>query len=183
MIRDETIQLLMIIQAAYPNYKPIDKTVAVNTWYSFLKEYDFKALQLAVKAYVLSDTNGFPPSIGQIVDKLSEFTQAEEDNANVAWLAVSKALRNGCYGAEEEFNKLPTITQKVVGSPKQLGIWASDPNFNEQVEKSHFIKTYREEVAREKELSKYTPGMRNLIQKTNQVQIEQKITEDGKLIE
>ena len=33
MTREETIKALMTIQAAYPNYKPPDKTVTVNTWH------------------------------------------------------------------------------------------------------------------------------------------------------
>ena len=32
MLREEAARLLMMIQGAYPNYKPLDKSVAVNTY-------------------------------------------------------------------------------------------------------------------------------------------------------
>lgn len=31
MLREEAAKLLMMMQGAYPNYKPLDKTVTVNT--------------------------------------------------------------------------------------------------------------------------------------------------------
>ena len=47
MTRDEVINILMVIQAAYPNYKPQDKTVAVNTWYMMLKDYEKEVVEAA----------------------------------------------------------------------------------------------------------------------------------------
>lgn len=32
MLREEAAKLLMMMQGAYPNYKPLDKTVTVNTY-------------------------------------------------------------------------------------------------------------------------------------------------------
>jgi hypothetical protein len=66
MTRDETIKLLMVIQSAYPNFKPPDKTVAVDTWYTMLKDMDYNVVQMGLRAYITSDTSGFAPSIGQL---------------------------------------------------------------------------------------------------------------------
>ena len=67
MTRDETIQILMMVQAAYPNYKPSDKTVAINTWNLLLSEYSYSQVESGLRAYILSDTSGFAPSIGQLI--------------------------------------------------------------------------------------------------------------------
>ena len=60
----------MMVQAAFPNYKPPDKTVAVNTWFLMLSDYPYQQVQMALKAYIATDTSGFAPSIGQIIDKM-----------------------------------------------------------------------------------------------------------------
>ena len=80
MTRDETIELLMMVQAAFPNYKPQDKTVAVNTWFLMLADYPYQQVQMALKAYIATDTSGFAPSIGQIIDKMQMIkSHAEQD--------------------------------------------------------------------------------------------------------
>ena len=37
-----------------------------------------------------------------------------------AWAMVSKAARNGLYGAREEFEKLPEDVKQAIGTPDQL---------------------------------------------------------------
>ena len=49
MTRDETINILMSIQAAYPSFRVPNKTVAVNTWYSLLSEYEYSQVSVALK--------------------------------------------------------------------------------------------------------------------------------------
>ena len=70
MTRDDVIKLLMMIQAAYPNYKPPDKTVTVNMWHEMLKEYDEASTMSALKEFIQTDTSGFAPSIGQLIAKV-----------------------------------------------------------------------------------------------------------------
>ena len=41
-----------------------------------------------------------------------------------AWNLVAKAIRNSAYESREEFDKLPTDLQRLVGSPNQLRDWA-----------------------------------------------------------
>lgn len=166
MTRDEVIKLLMVIQAAYPNYKQPDKTVAANTWYMMLKDYEKEVVEAALKIYIASDTSGFAPAIGQLIDKINTVTAPPELNSMMAWGLVSKALRNGYYGAEQEFEKLPTTVKKAVGSPDNLRHWAqSDSKSIETVIQSNFIRTYEAEVRRKNEAAKTPPDVRALIDK------------------
>jgi hypothetical protein len=162
MTRDEVIKLLMMIQAAYPNYKPQDKTIAVNMWYEMLKDYDANAVLASFKAYVASDTSGFAPSIGQIIGKLNLVLNESTDmDALEAWALVSKALRNGYYGAEEEYERLPELVQKAVGSPMNLRNWSqTDIKSIENVVMSQFISSYKTVQKRSQELSAVPVGMR-----------------------
>lgn len=177
MTRDEIKEMLMVIQAAYPNYKPQDKTVAVNTWYMMLKDYEKEVVEAALKIYIASDTSGFAPAIGQLIDKINTVTAPPELNSMTAWGLVSKALSNGLNGAEKEFEKLPPTVKKAVGSPENLRHWAmSDVRSVETVIQSNFIRSYEAEVRRKNEAAKTPPDVRALIDKIS----NQKLLGSGK---
>ena len=162
--RDETIELLMMVQAAFPNYKPPDKTVAVNTWFLMLADYPYQQVQMALKAYIATDTSGFAPSIGQIIDKMQMINSHAEQNEMEAWSLVSKALRNGNYKSREEFEKLPDLVKEAVGSPENIHNWAqSDIKSIESVIQSNFIKSYRLVVNRQKEIQKLPKEIKAMI--------------------
>lgn len=164
MQRKDVVKVLMMIQAAYPNYKPQDKTIAVNTWYMMLKDYEKKVVEAALKIYIASDTSGFAPAIGQLIDKIKSVTSPNELNGMEAWSLVSNALRNGYYGAEQEFEKLPVTVQKAVGSPDNLRNWSqSDSKSIETVIQSNFMRTYETELKRQNEELKIPADVRQLI--------------------
>lgn len=168
MTRDETIKLLMVIQSAYPNFKPPDKTVAVDTWYTMLKDMDYNVVQMGLRAYITSDTSGFAPSIGQLINTIYLTQNPQELNEMEAWALVSKALRNGYYGAVEEFNKLPPLVQKAVGSPDNLRNWSqTNTESVENVIQSNFMRSYRAVVKREEEIKKMPVDVQALIESTN----------------
>lgn len=164
MTREETQRILMAIQAAYPNYKPQDKTVAVNTWCEMLSDYTYQQISVALKAYIVSDNSGFPPSIGQLVDKIQMISGPQELNEMEAWSLVSKALRNGYYGAEQEFANLPPLVQEAVGSPANIRNWSqTDIESIENVIQSNFIRTYRTVVGRKREYARLPEDVRKMI--------------------
>lgn len=165
MTRKETQDILMSMQAAYPNYKVPDKTIAVNTWLEMLSEYSYGQVSAALKVYITTDTSGFAPSIGQLIDKMMAISAPDELSEMEAWSLVSRALRNGYYGAEQEFEKLPPLVQKAVGAPSQLRNWSQTDNESvENVIQSNFMRTYRTVVSREKEMSKMPQEIKKIMQ-------------------
>lgn len=169
MTREETQKILMSMQAAYPNYKPLDKTIVVNTWCELLGEYTYEQVSAALKAYILSDTSGFAPSIGQLVAKIDMLTKPQELNEMEAWALVRKALKNGIYGAEEEFAKLPPAVQKAVGHPDSIREWAMTETATvETVIQSNFIRTYSAVIRRQQEVSRLPEAMKVMISKVNE---------------
>lgn len=169
MTRDETKKIIMVISAAYPNFKPQDLRMTVDTWHMMLDEYSCAQVSIAVKAYIASDTSGFAPSIGQVVGLMKKIEEPEELNEMEAWGLVSRAIRNGYYGAEKEFEKLPPLVQKAVGTPGQLRNWSqSDVESLESVAQSNFLRSYRNEVRRKQETARMPESIRKLIEKTEQ---------------
>ena len=163
MTREETVKIIRIICDSYPNYKPNNISETVDVWQMMLSDYDYNMVAMALKAYILSDTSGFAPSIGQLVGKIQSITQPQELSEMEAWALVSKAIRNSGYNSVEEFAKLPPLVQKAVGLPDQLRTWALDENYNEQVVSSNFMRCYRTELARNEELSKMPAEVKALI--------------------
>lgn len=162
MTRDDTKKLLMRISSVYPNWKPqADLTFVIETWCEYLSEYTYEQVLIALKAYISTDTSGFAPSIGQLVDKIHSIKQPCELNEMEAWSLVSNALRNSTYNADAEFSQLPALVQKAVGSPSNLRNWAqTDIESIENVVQSNFMRTYRTVVAMDKENRKLPESVR-----------------------
>lgn len=175
MNREETKKILRIMVDSYPNYKPVDMAETIDVWQMMLEDFSYQQVAMALKAYIMSDTSGFAPSIGQLVGKMQMISTPNELNEMEAWALVSKAIRNGYYGAETEFAKLPEMVQKAIGQPSQLRQWAhSDMESIETVIQSNFMRSYRMVVKREKEVQRMPSDVRVLIEKTNEMMLEQK---------
>lgn len=172
MKREETVKIIRIMCDCYPNYKPNNLTETVDVWNMMLSDYTYEQISVALKAYILSDTNGFAPGIGQLVDRVNSFSQPQELNELEAWSLVYKAIRNSGYNSEYEFSLLPDMVRKAVGTPNQLRTWAMDENFNEQVVSSHFIRCYRSEVAKDKDFRKMPANIQSLISNNSKAQID-----------
>lgn len=179
MTREQVGKLLMTIQAYYPNYNPPDKEITLNAWHIMLAEYPEELVLQALRACIATNTSGFAPDVGQIMSKIQTISQPQELDGMTAWGLVSKALRNGTYGAVEEFNKLPPLVKQAVGMPDNLKNWAtSDYQTIETVIQSNFLRTYETVVKRANEIKRMPDSIKSLIEKTNansyKAQIEQK---------
>ncbi len=178
MTRDETIKILMVIQAAYPNYKPQDKTVAVNVWAEMLSDIPYEQVSAAVKAYIQTDTSGFAPSVGDVRERVRDiFAKEDELNETAAWSLVMKAIRRSGYYSEEEFAKLPPVVRRAVASPKQLREWATLEDVDGKamtVIQANFQRTFRMEQKREWERNKLSPDILKLMNPIITPRIEDK---------
>lgn len=169
MTREETVKIIRIICGSFPNFKPSDLSETVDIWNMMLDEYTYNQIAGALKSYILSDSTGFAPSIGQLIAKVKTIEEPAQLNETEAWGLVSKAIRNGYYGAVEEFSKLPPLVQKAVGTPDNLRNW-SQTNLEsvETVIQSNFLRAYRAEAKRAAEISKMPSGIKTMIENTSQ---------------
>ena len=165
MTKVQTVQMMAIIRAAYPRFyvgmSKDDAEAAVNLWHSFFASDDASLVSDAVRTFIANDTKGFPPSIGQIREKLDVINQAVhgfELTPQSAWGLVKRALKDSAYHAAERFSELPEVVQEVVGSPSQLHDWAvSDDGVSESVIASNFQRSYAARAQVHKELRR-APG-------------------------
>lgn len=156
MTRDETIDLLSVLKAAYPNfYRGMtvkDADHVIDLWFDMFQDEPAGLVGIAVKRHIATDTKGFPPHIGAIKDAIVKIQQPEEMTEIEAWNMVRKAMRVHSWDAKEEFDKLPPVLQRLVGSPSQLQEWAQmDTDAVASVVASNFQRSYRARAAKERE--------------------------------
>lgn len=170
MTREEFSKLVKGMKAVYADPKFIADKYAFDVWYSMLKDIPYNVASLSVQTYIM--TNKFPPTIADIREQAFKNTEEPKGlNSNEAWALVMKALCNSNYHAQEEFDKLPPLVQKSVGSADNLRTLAGSSDFNEEVEKSLFTKTYNAVAKREQEDMKLPENIRQLINNSNQNRI------------
>lgn len=163
MKREETVQIIRIICDCFVNFKPNNLSETVDVWNMMLWEYTYQQISVALKSYILSDTSGFAPTIGQLVDMVHSVSKPQELNEMEAWSLVSMAIRNSGYRYTEEFLKLPAIIQSAIGTPEQLHIWATDEEYNETVVMSNFQRSYRLVLMQKDESAKLPTEAQNLL--------------------
>lgn len=168
MNRKEAAQIISIMQANYPDSfkgKTDEMMMATITlWAKMFDADDANDVTAAVMAHMAADTNRFMPPVGVIKDRLHKLRQPDEMTEQEAWTLVAKALRNGIYGAQAEFDKLPPAVQRIVGSPNQLREWAvMDADAVQSVVASNFQRSYRVRAKSEREYHALPGSVRAVI--------------------
>lgn len=169
MTRQETLGIMATLSAAYPSFyrksTPEDTAAAVALWAEMFKDEEYSIVKAAVLALIKTRTEGWPPNVGEVTAKIAELTQPKEFAEAEAWALVEKAARNGIYGYREEFEKLPPVVQKAVGSANQLREWAMmDSGELKTVVASNFMRSFKVIQKREREAAMLPADVRTMLQ-------------------
>lgn len=155
MNKKETAQILAILKEYYPrDFVSTDLQTKVEAWYLILKDYDYTLTQNAVLAFVTSDTEGFMPTVGQIIEKIKSLSNPKGDMTEVeAWALVYKAICNSAYNSIEEFEKLPDVVKRAVGNADVLKSWSmlSLDEVNTVIQ-SNFMRSYKSSHTQQKQI-------------------------------
>ena len=165
MTREETKSILSVLRAGYPNfYKDLNKADAdqiIDLWATMFVDEPVKVVIEAVKTLMV--TAKFPPTIADVKEKIYLVTHPQAMTEAEAWNIVKKAI--GYYNAQEHFEALPPILQKLVGSPNQLREWGMmDMDEVNTIVASNFMRSYKARVQHEKETAMLPESTRAMIQ-------------------
>lgn len=168
MTVDETLKIFAVLKANYSNFfksmSRIDAEAMVNLWAEMFADEPYEVVGMAIKSYIASDVNGYPPNVGVIKEQMRKLSQTEGLTEQEAINLITKACKNGNYGAKEEFDKLPPILQKLVGSPSQIKEWAlMDTDQFKSVVSSNLMRSYRVMAERERQHQALPSDIKNLI--------------------
>ena len=168
MTSKETAQIIAIMQVNYPDSfrGKTDDTLraTIKLWTQMFSDEKAENVMAAVMAHMAVDTSRFMPPVGVIKDRLTKLRTPNEMTEQEAWGYVSRALRNGIYGYREEFDKLPEIVQRIVGSPIQIKEWAMmDADTLQSVVASNFQRSYKVRSKSERETMALPPCVRAVV--------------------
>lgn len=156
MTQQEFSVIVKAIKAVYPTMLADDG--AKDVWYMLLADLPYQ--QVATALHIHMQTSKYPPTIADLRENKADAGLSEME----AWAMVRKALRNGNYGAEEEFDKLPDLVKKAVGAASNLRQWAqSDSGMMETIE-AHFLKAFRIQQTRATQEAQLSPQVKNLLE-------------------
>lgn len=153
---NETLKILSVLKANYPNFyknmSKIDAEAQVNLWSEMFEDTPYELVGAAVKSYIASDVDGYPPNIGKIKEHIKSLTQSDNEmTEQEAFNLIMKALQNSNYNAQAEFEKLPSVLQRLVGSPNMLREWAMmDSDVVNSVVSSNLMRSFKAIKERER---------------------------------
>lgn len=164
---EESRRIMAVIRTAYPTYyhdmSENELIQAVKLWTEMFADDSAHDVAAAVKAYMATDTKGFPPSIGQVKAKMQTIGTPDHLPETAAWALVRKAIADSIYHANEQFDALPETVRACV-TPDLLREWAMDESASEQVIASNFMRSYRQAVEYQKEFDALPTDIKNLIE-------------------
>lgn len=168
MTREECKQLIMVCEATYPNSRTSNPQETLNAWFFILEEFDYQTIMAALKIYIHTSNSAFAPSVSQLIAmarKPKELTAPQEVDI---WREIRPAIRNGIYHAEEEFEKLSPMAQRMVGDAGQIREWAQLPSEDiDTVIQSNFKKRCEAMIKRNKEIAEMPKEVRLMIESVN----------------
>ena len=147
MKKTETVQLLAVINAAFPNMQVTEAMVSL--WHELLRDLEFNLAKAAVKKLLLESP--YPPTIADIRKQVVEIATPPEDriDAAQAWGEVMKAIRfYGYYRQEEALASMSPRTTKVV---RYMGWQEICTSERPDVVRGQFMKMYETVANREKQ--------------------------------
>lgn len=167
MTKADVVQLFMLISVLYPRDDTFKNanSVMVSTWAEMLSDMDFGEIKTALKMHTAKSQ--FPPSIAELRNFVADLHDESSDmTAEEAWTLVFSAITRSAYSSVEEFDRLPEICRRLVGSPRQLKEWALSDSFNPGVEKALFTKSYNTRQQKLKEFNALPLSVKEMISST-----------------
>lgn len=164
LAKEDFRTLIKGLKAFYPQEQFIPDADAMAVWYRLLNDIPYNVLSAAINMHVT--TNKFPPTVAELRVASARLMQTKNEISDLeAWAMVRRAVSRSTYYADEEFEKFPELIKKSVGASSNLREWAQVPiDTLDTVIQSQFLRSYRGMVARELELQKLRPEIRDRLE-------------------
>ena len=167
MTIEDTIKILSILKASYPNfYKELTKKDAettINLYTEMFSNTEANLVATAIKELIQHQS--YPPTIADIKNKIDELTHPYEETESELWEIYKKIIQSGYYGDRTEFDALPEAIKSYLGNNpnriNELGMMESS-TFN-SVEKGIFLKQIKVIKERAKNIRMMLPETRKYL--------------------
>ncbi len=173
MTKEEFSLLVKGMKAVYSDPKFIADSYAMEVWYSMLKDISYQDASASISRHMA--TKSTVPTIADIRGGISDIMQGTPKSAAEEWVEVDKIVRSlptgeeGKDAARVKFEKLSEEARRLVGSADTLYEWAFNTTIQDyDIARSIFIRDYKGEVYRRRELDSLTPTLQALMEKVEE---------------
>lgn len=161
MNKNEISRAIVTLQVAYPKYysnmTKESKEATINLWNYQFKDVDGATVLYAIQEFIAND-KGYPPTIGQIKEIISNRKHANDKTALEAWDEVMDSIRHRKGRTKEEcFNSLDPLTKRIVGTFREYADICSSMENDLIFIKKDFVRRYDTFQKKESEYEKI-PG-------------------------
>ena len=159
-------KLALAYPAQYARLGAAELKGQIELWSGTMEGYSLEQAVVGLQVFLRGDTKGFAPVPGQVIDCIERVQRPAEDgytNTECAAL-IRRALSNAAYHAEEEFERLPEICRRAVGTPHNLVEWSQlDTREVETVVMSQVIRALESTRIQMREDAKLPPSVREAL--------------------
>ncbi|MFW5804867.1 MAG: replicative helicase loader/inhibitor [bacterium] len=163
MNKTELLKVLTFISNSYSNKFKFPKDnqeenkILIETWYSFLHDYDYEVVKVAVKKIVVNKPQ-WPPTVGELVNAIEDLSQPEENKitGGEAWSMALEAVRKyGYYDMKGGMESLPPLIRKTIECFGGYGALCHSKT-NDSYARQNFISIY-EELSKKRAVNELLP--------------------------
>lgn len=169
MTRDETKGVFALLRTAFPQfyskYPAEDLRLAIDLWAEMFAADDVNIVKYALHKII--STAKFPPTIGEVKETMRGLMQAATNEATdeELWQMLKGALRDGIWGAEDAFDKLPPILKRYCGTASTIrDLAVIDTDTLDTVYHGQFLKQISTIRNREESLRDMPEGIKGMMQ-------------------
>jgi len=190
MTRKYLIKLLTFLANSYhgkfkfPKKNKEETELLIETWYTYLKEYDHDLVKNSVKKAVIFHAE-WPPTIGELVKETQELKNINEKQitSEEAWQIAKEAVRKyGFYKPKEAKESMPVSVWKAIN---MIGgyTYLCHSKEHDTYLRSQFIKSHNTIIEEEKELRELPSNIKEEIDSYKSKNQKQLAAQKKKLVE
>lgn len=170
MTLEETKKVLMTANALFPAWKVENPDETIQAWHWALGEYPVEKVMAAMQIFIKTRNSAFAPSPSELIDCMHSPQRNDQLSESEAWALVKKAIQGANYNSEENFEALPKIIQRAVGSPAMLRQWGmTDSDEVNTVVMSNFQRSYRALLSKQEFADKVPEKLSNMVKQISDV--------------
>lgn len=146
--RDQIVDVLDILNEAYPNVKWKVTPELISLWQDIIGKYELPLLLAATKKHIAESP--YMPTIADIVKQVRSLVCLGQPTAADAWGIVSDNIRKyGPYNVKAGVDALPVMVRRVVD---QIGYMSICMDEKPDVIRAQFMRMYQETLDRDAEM-------------------------------
>lgn len=161
---EEARKLIAVFMATYSNYNPVDVELAAQIWARATEEYTCEQVNKAFQVYMRTNTSGFAPNPGQIIDEMYNLSISPLPNENEAWSLVldSISASKRDFTPTVHFDRLPELIRKSIGGGEMFCSLIYSDEKELRAAKHDFVRCYNNEREKKRKKDKLPRALKEV---------------------